>query len=183
MRSVEQLFDDLCEQRFHLDFSRIELQRSRDGNLFIGPGYICQTVPQDFEIKIYAKGRVDIHKWFKEFQSVKTGVFYEKNDHYRLTATDIYGRRWTAEGIVNPVSCDIRTASAPRRSPASSSATQSVGLCGSGIDTSLDAAGSPCRRAAHSPLRPRAGTEPPGGVAEASELFCQHILQHRFVQG
>ncbi len=102
MRSLEQLFDDLCEQRFHLDFSRIELQRFRDGNQFIGPGYIRQKVPRDFEIKIYAKGRVDISEFFKEFQSVKPGVFYEENDLYRLSATDIYGRRWTAEGIVNP---------------------------------------------------------------------------------
>ena len=102
MRSVEQLFDDLCEQRFHLDFSRIELQRSRDGNLFIGPGYIRQKVTRDFEIKIYAKDRVGISEFFKEFQSVKSGVLYEKNDHYHLSATDIYGKRWTAEGIVNP---------------------------------------------------------------------------------
>ena len=102
MKSVEQLFDDLCEQRFHLDSSRIELQRSRDGNQFIGPGYIRQKATRDFEIKIYAKGRVDISKLFKEFQSVKSGVFYEENDHYRLSATDVYGKRWTAEGIVNP---------------------------------------------------------------------------------
>lgn len=36
--------------------------------------------------------------------------------------------------------------------------------------------------AARSPDSPRTGIPLPGGVARASEFFCQHILQHRLVQ-
>lgn len=102
MKKVDELLGDLRRRKFHIDCVQMELVRASDGKRFEGPGYIRQKPTRDFEIKMYADGKIDFREVFEGWGSKDAGVLYGAHDHFSLTATDEGHRRWRAERIINP---------------------------------------------------------------------------------
>src|SRR5271165_6885984 len=85
-------------------------------------------------------------------------------------------------GSTVPGSCGSRSAPGLAQSPESATvAPSSVPGC-SHTGTSIPATAPHDMHAARSPGRPHADSSRPGGAARASQFFCQHILEHHFIQ-
>jgi len=101
-KDYEELLDDLRRREVHIDCVQMDLVRASDGKIYSGTGYIRQKATHDFEIKMYAKGKLDLREIFFNFGSTKAGVLYKEGDHFALTASDKYHRAWRADRIINP---------------------------------------------------------------------------------
>ena len=102
MQDVHQILADVRRGELDLDCVFMSLVRKRDGKQFTGPGYIRQKRSRDFELKIYAGGRLNLHDVFSEWGATQAGVLFVEGDYYELTARDGHGRRWTASRVRNP---------------------------------------------------------------------------------
>lgn len=99
---VAKLLSDLRKGEFHVDCVRVELVRNRDGKKFAGPGYIRQKGDRDFEVKLYATGKLSLRSVLTEWGATQPGVVFSHHDHYSLSASDEQGLRWAANRIISP---------------------------------------------------------------------------------
>ncbi len=101
-KTQDEILDDLRRKELHIDCVRMELVRASDGKNYSGTGYIRQKSTRGFEIKMYAKGKLNFNEIFSNWESTKPGVIFKEADHFVLIAHDEFHRAWRADRIVNP---------------------------------------------------------------------------------
>lgn len=96
--------DKLKARTLHLDCTSIELRNHDGSRTYSGPGYIRQREPAGFEFTVFVAQRMEMKDAFARILApgLCPGVLIPHAHYWSMTATDMCGRKWTAERIPHP---------------------------------------------------------------------------------
>lgn len=92
---------ELLEHKHSIDFIRIKLIQNipNKPRVYSGPGSISQDLDGSLNLKMYCKYKYAHKELSTIFNNITPGKILGKEYYYSLSASDMYGNKWTAKNI------------------------------------------------------------------------------------